>query len=79
MQFVLVLMYCFLLCRYGDFFPRNAKERVYAIVMMLFTFIFYGLMLGKFANILATYSFRQQRFKQRFAVIRKYLVSIIVA
>ena len=64
-----------LICRYGDFFPKNAKERVYAIAMMLFTFIFYGLMLGKFANLVASYTFRRQRFKQRFEVIRKYLVS----
>ena len=65
-----------LICRYGDFFPKNAKERVYAIAMMLFTFIFYGLMLGKFANLVASYTFRRQRFKQRFEVIRKYLVSV---
>ena len=64
--------------RYGDIVARNARERVFAIVMMLFTFIFYGLMLGKLANILAAYNFRRQHFKQRFAVIRQYLVSVIV-
>ena len=69
----------YVLCSYGDFYPQNAKERVYAVAMMLFTFIFYGLMLGKFAIILAAYNFRHQRFKNRFAVIRKYLVSVIVA
>lgn len=41
---------------------------------MLSTYIAYGLILGRSATILASLTFRRQNFKQRFAIIRKYLV-----
>ena len=63
---------------YGDFFPVNNTERLYAMAVMLSTYIAYGLIMGRSATILASFSFRRQTFKQRFAIIRRYLVSICV-
>ena len=59
---------------YGDFYPVSNTERLYALGIMFFTYIAYGVILGRSATILARFSFRRQTFKQRFAIIRKYLV-----
>ena len=45
---------------------------------MLSTYIAYGLIMGRSATILASFSFRRQTFKQRFAIIRGYLVCACV-
>ena len=60
--------------RYGDFYPVNNRERLFALGIMFCTYIAYGVILGRSATILASFSFRRQTFKQRFAIIRKYLV-----
>ena len=62
--------------RYGDFHPVKNKERIFAIAIMLSTYIAYGMILGRSAAILAGFNFRRQTFKQRFAIIRKYLVRL---
>ena len=51
-------------------------ERIFAIAIMLSTYIAYGLILGRSAAILAGFTFRRQTFKRRFAIIRKYLVRL---
>ena len=63
-------------CRYGDFHPIQNKERIFAIAVMLSTYIIYGMISGRSAAILAGLSFRRQTFKQRFTIIRKYLVRL---
>ena len=65
-----------LMYSYGDFYPVNNTERLCAIAVMLSTYIAYGLIMGRSATILASFSFRRQTFKQRFAIIRRYLVSV---
>ena len=45
---------------------------------MLSTYIAYGMILGRSAAILAGFNFRRQTFKQRFAIIRKYLVRVVL-
>ena len=64
--------------RYGDFHPVNNRERLFAIAIMLSTYIAYGLILGRSAAILAGFNFRRQTFKQRFAIIRNYLVRLYI-